>query len=90
MSLPASRMTQRSSVPAASTRKLRFVIPPDSAVRVSSRPAISGTLCMARDEVVVQRATQDRARRSLADDGLAGHRVGLDLDVGARPRTATT
>ena len=48
VSLPASRMTQRSSVPAASTRKFRFVIPPDRAVSVSSRPLISGTFWSAR------------------------------------------
>ena len=47
VSLPASRMTQRSSVPSASTRKFRFVIPPVRAVSVSSRPAISGTRCRA-------------------------------------------
>ena len=48
VSLPASRMTQRSSVPDTSTRKFRLVIPPDRAVSVSSRPARSGTFCMAR------------------------------------------
>src|SRR5260221_4557783 len=48
VSLPASRMTQRSAVPSASTRKFRLVIPPDRAVRVSDRPASSGTFCMAR------------------------------------------
>ena len=59
VSLPASRMTQRCSVPAASTRKFRLVIPPDRAVRVSSRPASSGTFCMARDELVVQLPVED-------------------------------
>src|SRR6266550_2984550 len=47
VSLPASRMTQRSVVPGASTRKLRFVIPPDNGRSVSSRPSRSGTRCIA-------------------------------------------
>src|SRR5690349_951034 len=47
VSLPASRMTYRSGTSATVTRKLRFVIPPLSAVSVRSRPASSGIRCIA-------------------------------------------
>ena len=53
VSLPARRITQRwaewaeaaagTLAEAVSTRKLRFVMPPESAVSVSPRPASSGT-----------------------------------------------
>src|SRR5438093_4579250 len=48
VSLPARRITYRSRRPVTSTRKFRFVIPPDRAVSVRSAPASSGTRCIAR------------------------------------------
>ena len=70
MSLPARRITQRSAVSGAETRKLRFVIPPLSGRSVSSRPASSGTRCIAADELVAQLAAEDLVvgRRSCAAD----------------------
>src|SRR3954452_19859345 len=47
VSLPASRMTERSGTSATVTRKFRFVIPPLSGVSVRSWPTSSGTRCIA-------------------------------------------
>src|SRR6185312_756784 len=74
-------------------RKLRFVMPPDSAVRVTSRPAISGTTwsaAMRSSSRVMSASTWDGAaiaRRAVrcceglrsADHRLARREVGFDL-----------
>ena len=66
VSLPARRMTQRSDVPAALTRKFRFVIPPESATSVRSRPASSGA-GQRTDELVVQLAPEAPVRGGASD-----------------------